>query len=198
MSDLEESKRLLGEIIEITKGYGGIFGLGEGKDMPRIKGKSIKALSLLDNMEEEITQLRRIADGQMTCTYCNKWFEPDDPGALYCSDDCFKSDMEPPAEEPEWKCIQCGSLQPAVNERCKDCGQKRPELPEEPRRVWKSRTLTHLSKGGDPPEEPEKEGEWIRGKRGGYECSACGYGQFSNKHSKCKRCGASMEVNLDG
>jgi hypothetical protein len=55
--------------------------------------------------------------------------EPADEVAMTdsCSGEC-----PPPTEEPAWMCIQCASPQPAANERCKSCGQKRPEPPEEP------------------------------------------------------------------
>ena len=106
MSDLEEARRLLGEIIEITEGYGGIFGLGEGKDMPRIKGKAIKTLALLEE-----------GDCPSDVEY------DDDPACADCIEDDCPNEMRTEEPEKEGKqegdccCRECGRTIDPINDR---------------------------------------------------------------------------------
>lgn len=89
---------------------------------------------------------------------------------------CYKcNEMTPiePPEEPEWMCIQCGSLQPPVNERCKDCGQKRPDPPVE--------FCLHANT------------RWVKTGR----LTNDGYELDGGRYKQCKDCGKRVELSRE-
>lgn len=221
-SEKDDLQQLLGEALKEDDKY---FTVSErttpsSDECVRLSRKhTINALALLDNMEEPDGAWVTVEKmKELLCLAAEIGVEegfaamenPDDVG-------CPQSDAmggvkvgvkEPfgiplVSEERVWRCIQCDTLQPAVNERCSSCGQKRPEPSAEfclhaNTRWVKTGRLTHDGyelDGGryeqckdcgkrvePPPEEPEKP------RRNFSKCRLCGGFWISGKG--CVHCGA--------
>ena len=164
---------------------------GTSPERIRANGKLIDALSVLENMVEgEVLSIRKNDD--MYWLYGPGFainLDVEKRGPIV-ADAIHMVAQEPPTEE--WKCIQCGSVQPATNERCKDCGQKRPETTEA--RVMKPAPTREpytreqqLSQDLEPPEEPLP-------KMAGFKCGSCGADAMIDQGEYfCPECGAVAE-----